>query len=191
MSIYALPFPRGSTFGDMGNKTMTAAIAAATGLAGRVFQCEDSKHGLGELIKLRIVQNETGEAITVARKLCEFRSTTLGDYGTIVDKFGNALSGQGVVAKPLDDVYVVGGSIPEHDLFYMMEEGLCTVLTASVVGTVSLPAGTPLAANAEGTIHGTRAAAGYYVIGSNVEPCYLHNTNIVIRVNAGLVGTES
>jgi len=178
-----LDFPRGSTFGNMGDKTMTAAIAAATNLAGRVREVPDTIYGSGKPVKLLYVQNETGAAITVARKLCEFRRVSALDFGRVVGAFGNNLSGQGVVALPLDDAYVVGATIPEHDIFAVVLEGYCTVLTESIVGSVSLPQATAVAANAEGTINGARAAAGQFVIGTMAEPCYLHNTNVVIDVS--------
>lgn len=181
MQDHNLPFPRGQTFGD-GVLTLSDTYHHAQ--EGRVYEVPDTVHGTGVKVKLRVVKNDTGAAITVARNLCEFDGPDAYDFGRRVTSFGNNLSGQGVVCKPLDDAYAVGQVIPDQDLFYVCEEGPCTILTET--GVVALPAGTALAANAQGTIDGARAAAGYYVIGTNDAPCWTATTNIVVHVNAGL-----
>jgi len=158
-------------------------------LLGRVFLTPDTVHGTGKTVALRVVKNDTGAAITVARNLCEFDGADAYDFGRKVTSFGNNLSAQGAVCKPLDDAYTVGASIPANDLFYVIEEGYATVLTES--GAVSLPRGTAVCANATGTLDGARAAAGTYVIGTMVNPCYAASTNAIIDVNAGLLNASA
>lgn len=186
MKEHALPFPRGQTMGD-GVLTLTDTYRKS--LEGRIFTVPDTEHGTGMEIKLRVVKNDTGAAITAARNLCEFDGTDALDFGRRVTSFGNNLSGQGVVCKPLDDAYTVGQSIPDDDLFYVVEEGYCTIVTEG--GAVSLPVGTAVAANATGTLDGARAAAGQYVIGTMVETILLADTNAKVHVNAGLANASA
>jgi hypothetical protein len=173
----------------MGDGVLTLTDTYRSSLEGRVFTVPDTVHNTGLEIKLRVVKNDTGAAITAARNLCEFDGPDSLDFGRRVTSFGNAISGQGVVCKPLDDAYTVGQSIPDDDLFYVIEEGFGTVLTES--GAVSLPAGTAVAANATGTLDGARAAAGQYVIGTMVETILTASTNAKIYVNAGLVNASA
>ena len=182
-----LPFPRGTTFSDAGVVSMDDSKYAH--LEGKVYEVPDTQHGTGKNVRLRVVKNDTGGAITAARNLCEFDGVDAQDYGRRVTSFGAALSGQGVVCKPLDDAYTVGMSIPDNDLFYVVEEGYCTVVTET--GVVSLPVGTAVAANAAGGLDGARAAAGFYVIGTMTEPVYTASTNAVIDVNAGLLNASA
>jgi hypothetical protein len=135
------------------------------------------------------VKNDTGAAITAARRLCEFDGPDSLDFGRRVTSFGTNLSGQGVVCKPLDDAYTVAQSIPDNDLFYVIEEGFATVVTESVV--CALAAGTAVAGDAAGAINGARAAAGQYVIGTIVEACWTAATNVVVHVNAGLANASA
>jgi hypothetical protein len=158
-------------------------------LEGRIYEVPDTVHNTGRIIKLRVVKNDTGAAITAARNLCEFDGADSLDFGRRVTSFGANVSGQGVVCKPLDDAYTAGFSIPDNDLFYIVEEGYCSVVTET--GAVSLPSGTAVAVNAAGGLDGARAAAGFYVIGTTVEPVYLASTNVVINVNAGLLNASA
>lgn len=177
-----LPFPRGSTFGDMGAKTMTAAIARATGLAGKIVAVPDTVHGSGKSILLRIVQNETGADITVARKGYAFASSDADYFGC--EARNTATIGE--VGKPLDDAYVGGETIPEHDLFYVVESGPCYILTSSN-GVVNLQAGWAVSFDDEGRLGIARSAAGYYVIGVLQENSVANSTSVVVDVAEGLV----
>lgn len=186
MSIRALPFPRGSTFGDMGNKTMTAAIARAVNLAGRVYEVPDTVHGTGKMVQLRVVQNETGLDITVARKCYAFSVASAEYFGAEVRN----TSGVGEVCKPLDDAYVVAAVIPAHDLFYVLESGPCGILTTSN-GVVNLSAGWAVSSDDEGRIGIARSAAGYYVIGSIQQASVTNNEEVVVDVQEGLANASA
>ena len=181
MQDHAMPFPRGRTYGDNGVLTMTATLGQDH--EGRVYEVPDSKHNTGQKVKLRVVRNVTGGDITVAWDGCEFATTPLG-FGRKIAAFGAALSGQGVVAKPMDDVYGIGTTIPENDLFYVVESGPCYCRTEGVV--VNLPVGTAVAYDAAGRVNGARAAAGQYVFGTTDRNCVVLNEPVVIHVNEGL-----
>lgn len=188
MRDLCLPFPRGSTYSN-GTLTMTATLADH--LEARIFEVPDTEHGTGELVKLRVVRNDTGAAITAARDLCQLIHPTADalEAGRKCYAFGTDLSDHGVVAKPLDDAYTVGQSIVANDLFYVVEKGPCTVRTETVV--VSLPRGTAVAADANGRINGARAAAGEYVVGTIDFACWTTSTDVVVHVNEGIVGASA
>lgn len=186
MAERALPFPRGRTMGD---DQLTLDDDTHKGLEGNVYEVPDTVHGTGKPVKLRVVKNDTGGDITVARKLCEFDGTDEYDFGRRVTSFGNNISGHGVVCKPIDDAYTAGATIDQYDLFYVVEEGYCDVVTES--GAVSLPMGTPVTANSTGTIDGAKAAAGNYVIGTAVQPMWSASTNMTIDVIAGFVNPSA
>jgi len=178
----ALPFPRGSTYGNMGDKTMTAALAVATGLAGRVFEVPDTVHGTGKTIKLRVVANETGADLTVGRKGLGFGPVTAAGFGQIVV----TAPGVGGIGKPIDDGYVKGKTIPHHDLFYVLESGPCYILTTSN-GAVALEGGWPVSFDDEGRLGTAKSAAGYYVIGAILETTILNSAEVTVDVAEGLV----
>jgi hypothetical protein len=186
MAEKALPFPRGKTMGD---GQLSLDDDTHKGLEGKVYQVPDTIHGTGQPVFLRVVKNDTGAAITIARKLCEFDGTDEYDFGRRITSFGNNISGHGVVCKPIDDAYTAGNTIPDDDLFYVVEAGYCDVVTES--GAVSLPRGTAVTANSTGTIDGARAAAGNYVIGTAVQPMYTASTNVTINVNPGLLNASA
>lgn len=182
MQDKTLPFPRGSTYSDGGLVTMTATYA--DGLEGRVFETEDTVHNTGQKIKLRVLRNSTGGAITVARNFCEISRAASLAWGRKCSAFGASLSGQGVVAKPLDDAYTVGQTIPENDLFYVVEAGPCGVLTDA--NAIALPAGSAIATDAAARIHATAAAAGEYVIGTLDRSAVVSSQEVIVHVNEGL-----
>lgn len=182
MQEFALPFPRGSTYSDWGAVTMTATYA--DGLEGRIFETEDTVHNTGRKIKLRVVRNSTGAAITTARNFCEFSVANSLDFGRNISGFGTSVSAQGAVVKPLDDAYTTGRSIPANDLFFVVEAGPCGVLTDA--NAISLAAGSAVATNAAGRIHATAAAAGEYVVGTLDRSAVVSSQEVIVHVNEGL-----
>lgn len=187
MQDHNLPFPRGQTFSD-GVLTMTDQFHSAQ--EGRVYEVDDTVHGTGVKIKLRVVKNDTGAAITVTREFAQFSGPPTGhgdvlDFGRRIGRVGVNLSAHGVIVKPIDDAYTVGQVIPAGDLFYVIESGWATVLTEGVL--VALPARTAIAADAAGRINGAAAAAGQYVVGTMDGPCYTVNTAARIWVNEGIL----
>ena len=178
-----LPFPRGTTFSDQGLVTMDDSMRSD--LEGKLVQVEDTVHDTGEQITLRIVKNDTGGDITVAKKCGEFSTTTDKDYGARIGTFpGNTA---GAVGKPIDDAYTVGGTIPDLDLFYVVEEGLCDILTEASAANIGV--GEPVAMDGAGCIEGvaTGAAAGQFVIGMAQESQNEVATAVLIRVQGGII----
>lgn len=162
MSNYdaALPFPRGQTLSDGGE--ITLGDAGFDELEGRVFEYPDNIHGTGTITRLRIVKNDTGSDITVARKFGEF-STDTGDVGRRIGTF--PCNTAGAIVLPLDDAYPVGMTIPDDDLFYVVYEGYCDVLTGASVG--SLAAGCSISSDNAGLINNAAGvAAGSFVVGT-------------------------
>jgi len=117
-----LPFPRGSTFGD-GHCTLSDTIPGRTDLEGRIFYAQDTIHGTGRMVGLRVVKNDAGRAITCTTKFMRFSTATIEDFGGRVDSFA-VTAGKGG-SKPMDDAYVNEGlaTIPDDDLFYVVESG--------------------------------------------------------------------
>jgi hypothetical protein len=142
---------------------MTAALGAAQKCLGKIYEAPDTVHDTGKPIKLLVVQNETGGDITVARKFGSFRATTAKDFGRIIGAFPNTTAGG--VAVALDDKYTVGTTILEHDLFYVVLEGPCNVLTAAAVN--SLAANIGVVSDNAGLIANKAApAAGEFPVGA-------------------------
>ena len=118
MAEKSLPFPRGRTFYDA-NTDVTLSDTLYSHLEGQIFEVEDTEHGTGEKVLLRVVKNDTGAAITVARKFCEFSVTSSADWGLRVGTFPADTAG--AVCKPIDDAYTAGDTIDQYDLFYVVE----------------------------------------------------------------------
>jgi len=138
----ALPFPRGSTYSDAkrgANSLVTLSDSGpASNLEGKLYQVKDTIHNTGIPVILRVVKNDSGGDLAVARKWLSFRlsnaATTPGDWGRRVD--GVAGTG-GEPCKPMDDAYYYGTedtsqggletTIAQYDLFYVVEAGPCLV----------------------------------------------------------------
>lgn len=176
-----LPFERGRTFSDAGMVTMDDGTYSH--LEGQRFKCEDTVHGTGQKITLLVVKNDTGAAITAARKFYKFSVTDAKDFGRRV---AGVASTAGMVCKPLDDAYTVGFSIPAGDLFYVTDEGWGTVQSAA--GTVNVAAGEQVATTALGLIGGAAAAAGEYAAGWTDQALTTASTDYRIWINGGLCG---
>lgn len=180
----ALPFPRGTTFQQ--GLSMSPGDQTFKDMEGKIFFHHDSVHKTGQMIKLRCVKNDTGAAITVKRGFMMFSTTDAYDFGNRVTSYATA----GAVCKPLDDAYTVGFSIPDDDLFWLVEEGPCGVLTEA--SAISLSAGNVVASDASGLVNGTPCAqASEYAAGSIGPAAVTISTEIVVYVTAGLsrIGT--
>ncbi len=175
-----LPFPRGQTASDAG--IATTSDTWRQDLEGKIYETEDTVNGTGKPVKLRVVKNDTDGAITAARKFCRF-SANEKDFGRRIGTFPNDVAGG--VCKPLDDAYTVGFSIPDDDLFYVVEEGNCQVLTND--DTLALNAGDGVASDSEGLVSDDVAAAGEFVVGqSDITTTSGTAITLLIHVNAGL-----
>ena len=174
-----LPFPRGSTLScasliSLDDSTMSQ-------LEGRLVQVEDTEHGTGEQITLRIVKNDTGGDITVSKKLAAFSTTSESDYGCRIGTFVNTTDGG--VCKPIDDAYTIT-TIPDDDLFYVVEEGSCDIVSAA--GGISSAAGEAVSSDNLGCIKDNASAAGKYVVGVLQEAAAVAATAYRVRVSAGI-----
>ncbi len=185
MSEKTLPFPRGKTYGDGVVTLDVTNYDTAKHLEGTVHEVEDTVHGTGVKVFLRIVKNRSGSAITAARKFYRWYTGSLA-MGRRILGVANV---DGQLCKPLDDKYVVGVSIPNGDLFYVLEEGPCSVTTEAA--SVSLVGGDAVTTDQLGVIKGTAAAAGEYVVGQIDVNCDAESAVVVIHVNRGLVNAES
>ena len=145
----ALPFPRGTTY-SQGVLAMTPAMGV--NLEGTVWEIYDPKQGM---VKLRVVRNSSGGALTKSKKLLAYAS----DYA------GKRVSGTGVAGSAAcvaDDQYPDGMQIPQDDLFYVMESGVVQVSKATGASTaIALHAALTSGASGNAAV----AAAGQRVVG--------------------------
>lgn len=160
-AIYpTLPFPRGSTYSDGGILTMSDTYAQD--LEGKCYLVEDELHGPGSDVVLRVVKNDSSAAITVAKKFFGWSSTTENDFGRRV----SGLASDNTCSKPMDDYYIGKlTTIPDDDLFYVVDEGNVDVLITSGSGTVS--AGNQITTAANGM--GQKTADGDFALGIATE----------------------
>lgn len=176
-----LPFPRGQTASDSG---LVASLDddSFSGLEGRIFEAVDSVHSTGQTILLRAVKNDSGAAITVARKFCMFALTSDYDFGRRVSGYVDTA---GLPCKPMDDAYTVGFSIPDDDIFWVVERGPCSVVAEA--SSVNLAAGAVVASDASGLVNGTPCDHdAEYAAGSINAASTTESATLVVQIEAGL-----
>jgi len=185
--IGELPFNRGLTAAE-GLITPTSTYRAE--LEGRAYYSEDSEHDSNQLIVLLCVRNLTGSAITVARKCGEFKTTAA--LAMVSQMLTFPCDTAGAVALPIDDAYAVGASIPANDLFYVVLQGWCDILTGAAV--TNLSAGIPITVDNAGLIaNKAQPAAGEFVLGKlEYASSYTGATATTVWVDPpALVGTNA
>jgi len=175
-----LPFARGDT-ADLGELSWDTTVFKH--LVGRKYWVDDSVHGTGSQVCLRLCRAES--AITVARKFVDW-GTDAGDFGRYV---ADLTPTAGAPTKPLDDKYTVGDTIPANSLFYVVEEGPCYCTTEG--SSVNLSAGDPVATDTSGCVNGTAAAAGETVIGQIDAASTTTGENVLVWVAPGLQAAEA
>lgn len=180
-----LPFPRGSTFSDKGGNGIALDDNTYSHLEGQIFETEDTVHGTGTKVKLRVVKNDTGSDITVAKKFGEFSTGAL-DFGRRIGQF--PANTAGAIVKPLDDAYVVGTKIPDDDLFYVVDAGPCEVLAEATITTAA--AGLACCTDNAGLVDGAECPEGSYAVGT-LDATPTLNTAVVVWVNEGLVAPDA
>ena len=180
-----LPFPRGSTFSDKGGNGIALDANTYSHLEGQIFETEDTDHGPGTKVTQRVVKNDTSNDITVAKKFGEFSTGAL-DFGRRIGTFPADTVGASV--KPLDDAYVVGTTIPEDDLFYVVEAGPCSVLAEATITTAA--AGKACCTDAAGLVDGAICPEGSYAVGV-LDATPVGSTAVVVWVNEGLVAPDA
>ena len=172
-----LPFSRGSTHAansaklSLGDKTYDH-------LEGRCYFAPDTENNTGERVVLRVVKNDTGSGITVTHDFYRY-STGAKDWGR---RIGAVCDSAGEVGKPMDDAYEVGATIPDDDLFYVVESGPCTVRPES--SSVNLSAGDAIATDASGRANGAKAAAGEAVLATIDAACTTATTEVLFHIRS-------
>lgn len=172
-----LPFKRGDVHGSDG--LLGDGIDK---LEGQVYAAPDSVHGYGGDVLLRCVKNDSSAALTVARKCVEF-SANAGDLGRRVVGICDTA---GAVAKPIDDAYKVGSTIPARALFWVVEQGFCDVLNATQATATTLAVGSRCTVDATGRVAYTEAVDEAYILGIADEKVATTNTAIRVYVESGL-----
>ena len=179
--IDSLPFPRGQAYSDAGAVTMTDTLA--NDLLGRIFKVKDTVHGTGEEVLLRAVKNDTDAAIVVANEDRALQKFAVGalDFGR---KIAGDASVAGSICKPIDDAYPDNFSIPDDDVFYVVERGPCYCTTGAA--DVGLTAGDAVSTHTDGKLRATPAAAGEYVVGTIDATTVAEDTQVVVHIREGL-----
>lgn len=180
---HLMPFLRGTTYGD-GQLTLTDATAEK--LKGMVFETTDDLHGTGNSVMLRVVQNDSGSALTIARigKCVPFTTSNVS-FGK---RASATLAGAGVVAKPIDDYYTEKGvsEIPANDLYYVVEEGPCDLMGDASHSLDSDAVGTPVSVSGSGLIDSSED--GHFVVGATMEQADTSaTTSIQCYVRPGII----
>lgn len=181
MASKALPFPRGKTLGDSLDN-LTLSDTWYQWLEGKEFEVEDTIHGTGEKVILRVVKNDTGSAITIAKRFMRF-NTAAEDFGRRIAGYVNA---EGMYCVLPDDAYSVGATIPDDDMFYVVVKGPVSGTTAA--GSVSLSAHDPVATTATGYIGGTKAQYGEFVAGIADVASTTASATLLLHVDSGVGG---
>jgi hypothetical protein len=177
-----LPFPRGTTMSD--GETSTPADGNFSHLVGRRYAVHDELHKGGEDVILRVVQNDSGDDLTLYRRCVSFSTGSETEFGAKID--GYAGTG-GEICKPVDDYY--RGRLttcPSNDLMYVVDEGRCDILTTA---DCSLEAyNEPVQMVGFGKIDG--ASAADVVLGHTMERCSntAASTAVCVYVHGGIYG---
>ncbi len=187
----ALPFPRGTSYNQDGEVTITDTYADH--LLGKTFWVPDTVHGSGMPVKLRIVRNDTGSSITAtSRYFCMglgAGTTSALDYGRSVTALG-VLGGSNLTAtqaaKPIDDAFPASFTIKDNDLFYIVEEGYCYVDVEATTASLTT-AGVAVTVDTTGAMDGEAITDKDVVLGVLDEPMNSGtSTNYRVYITPGL-----
>jgi len=181
MSVYpTLPFPRGQTYGD-GQLTLTDTTAKH--LEGKRFRVPDTLHGTKGDVVLRVVKNDAGADLTISKRVLKWSTASEDDIGNRVDGWATA----SVHGKPIDDYYLGRKTtIPDDDLFYVVDEGPCDVLISTTTSTAISAAGKPVQVAAAGCVG--QCADNKISIGTALEAkSTAALTAVAIYVHAGII----
>jgi hypothetical protein len=176
----ALPFPRG-TFSDDGG-LVTVGDDVHKEWEGKEFEVEDTVHGFAQPVTLRVVKNDSGGDITVARKCYKYSQGSQGDIGARIA----GLAGDGEVGHPIDDKYAVDQTWPEDALGYVVVEGRCDVLTDTTANDLAVGIAVQIA---NGGVLADKAEpdAGAFVLGTlDKESSYAGSTAACVIVGKKL-----
>ena len=175
-----LPFPRGQTASCGGVITMTSTMF--TELEGRLYDVDDTEHDTGRVVTLRVVRNASGGAITIKQKPVSFNVGASKYWGGRID--GEAGATVGELCKPIDDYYNTRlTTIPNHDLFYVVDDGPCDVLPQA---TSEIAAGKGVMVTADGMSRLARDAMVHYGTACEAAVSTRTTTAQLIEVHGGL-----
>ena len=176
-----LPFPRGTTMSD---GAYTPSAGQFSHLVGRRYAVHDELHGGGDDVVLRVVENDSASALTYSRRCVSFSTGSTTEFGSKVD--GIAGTG-GEICKPMDDYYYGKlSSIPAYDLFYVVDEGRCDILTTADSSLEGYHEPVQMIGNGKIDV----AAANDNVIGETMEPASntAASTAVCVYVHQGIYG---
>lgn len=133
-----LPFPRGTVYSQ---SVYTPSSTDGVELEGNVFEVWDKRYM--RPVKLRVVRNATNANLTLTPGLL------VGFYKDATDKYRYmganvyALNADGDPAKPIDDFYPSNNPVvaKPNELFYVVEEGPCSVQKIAASSGQALTAG--------------------------------------------------
>ena len=167
------PFDRGTTYFGGG----TVSATEGEHLCGKKFEFVDQTHKPGSVVTCMVVRAKA--AITVARVGVEF-DTDAGEYDHLVNAICDTA---GAYGWPIDDKLVVGSTIPANDLFYLVVDGPCQMLTSATSSNeaADLVAGGPVTMNGSGKLDGS-PSANNHVIGYCDATSTTTNTLVIVWV---------
>lgn len=114
-----LPFPRGATFYNGG--TIDSSNLGGVNLEGKEYRIEDLIYGTGQYVTLRVVRN-SGSFNLLPKRLVTFDNAFVGQRCNGYSAVSYA------PCVPVDEQLPAAGVVP-NDLFYVIMEGPCAVLT--------------------------------------------------------------
>lgn len=122
---HSLPFPRGQTFSYGESDLLDANGVLGQEYEGLLVVAHDVDEAPGKArpLILRIVRNETGGDIDLSSKSVSPWYKFAATGGTFGCQVAGAVSADGDVAKPVDPKHL-GKTIQQHDLFYVVEQGV-------------------------------------------------------------------
>ena len=181
-----LPFPRGGTASDFGLPGVTTSDTWLDKWEGQEFEVDDTRHGTGHKVRLRIVKNDTGAVITPANQLLRF-NTNAKDFGRRIAGVSNS---KATVCVPIDDEYNYNGTtvvaspqtIPDDDLFYVVIKGPNYVMTDAA--NVGLAAHDNIVSDGStGTMYKSPALAGEFSPGTIDAATVAEDTAVLVWVD--------
>jgi hypothetical protein len=170
------PFARGDTYFGTGTPTANDGDQ----ICGRKYEFPDTVNGTNYKVVCMAVRNTSGSAITVARACGEF-DTGVNSIDREISQF--PANTAGAYCWPLDDAYVVGTTIADDDIFYVVVEGPCVVKT-SATGTseaADVTQGVGVVINGSGLVDGSPATT-QHVFGLATATSSTTSTNVLILV---------
>lgn len=177
-----LPWARGDTF--LAGET-TGDDTSGQSFEGRLFRVADTLHSGTKPVILRVVKNDSASRLSgVDRQCLSFRTDDPSDWGCRVDGIAGTA---GEICKPVDDYYKHVGvtGFAAYDLFYVVDEGLCNVMTTTEASMTATP-GQAVHMAGNGKI-GVASAADTTIGSATIPLTTATSTACTIEVRAGVI----